>query len=163
MNNDLKLNFINDLQLLVGKECWGVIEGTGSIIIFDFGKKIRRQNPIINDHLSDDSQNFESEFSLFIHCVWRVDSTEKVIFGSWTEHEIVHREINQIVGNTVEKVVLFEPAFDLQITFSNGLKLSIFCDQTNDSDKNDNYDFFTPKIIYTVGHKSNLETSEHDK
>ena len=163
MNDELKLNFINDLQLLVGKECWGIIEGTGSIISFDFGEKIRLQNPIVNDYLSVDSQNFESEFSLFIHCVWRVDSTEKVIFGFWTEHEIVHQEINQIIGKSVEKVELFEPAFDLQVTFLNDLKLNAFCDQTNDLDKNDNYDFFTPTIIYTVGHKSNLKISEHDK
>lgn len=96
MSSKLKANFAQDLQKIVGKECWGSVEGegTGSVILFMFGEKIPNLKPIENEHLSKDVQNFESEFSLFIQCVWRVDSNKKVIFGAWTEHEIVHREIN---------------------------------------------------------------------
>ena len=127
-----------------------------------FGEKIPNLKPIENEHLSKDVQNFESEFSLFIECVWRVDSNKKVIFGAWTEHEIVRREINQIIGQTVKSFDLLEPAFDLKFIFAKYLQISIFCDKTNDVDNNDNYSFFTPENIYTVGHKSILTTSKHD-
>jgi len=155
--------FETALESLIGKECWGITGGNGSIISFDFGKKIPREKQVENPNLSDEVCNFESELSLFIQCVWRVESKNKVLFGAWTEHEIVRRESAKILHQSVKKVELFKPAFDLQITFSNDCKLSIFCDQTNDVDKNDNYDFFTPEIIYTVGYKSILETSKHDE
>ncbi len=162
MNYDLTQKFKNDLQKIAGKKCWGIVGGNGSIIAFDFGKKIPREKPIINENLSNDEQKFESEFSLFVHCVWRVDSAKDVIFGAWTEYEIIQQKLNQILNQTVKQIDLYEPAFDLKITFSNDFKLNIFCDQTNEEDNNDNYDYFTPEIIYTVGYKSNLETSKHD-
>lgn len=165
MNDELKRKFTSDLQKLVGKECWGIVEGegTGSIIDFKLGEKILMEKPIENEYLPRDLQLYNSEFSLFVQSVWRVDSRERVICGAWTEHEFVHQEMAQIIGQTVKTIELFEPAFDLKITFSNELKLNIFCDQTNDVDENDNYSYFTPEIIYTVAHKSSLETSEHDK
>ncbi len=164
MTDELKQQFKIDLQKLVGQKCWGIVEGkgTGSVITFDFGKQIPREKPVDNPFLSEEEQNFEAEFSLFVHCVWRVNSTQKVIFGAWTEHEAVRQEINQIVDQTIKQIELFEPTFGMKVTFSNDLQLDIFCDQTNDEDKNDNYDYFIPEIIYTVGHKSILTTSEHD-
>jgi hypothetical protein len=162
MNESLKEKFNSDLQRLVGKECWGIIEGIGSIIHFVFGEKIPLDTPVGNDYLSDELNNFEGEFTLFIQCVWRIDSPTNVIFGAWTEHKIVHQEINRIIGQTVKIIECSEPAFDLKITFSNDLSLSIFCDQTNEEDSNDNYDYFTPEIIYSVGHKSNLKTENYE-
>lgn len=155
--------FETALESLIGKECWGITGGNGSMVTFDFGEKIGREKQVENQNLSDEVRNFESELSLFVQCVWRVESKNDVLFGAWTEHEIVNRESAKILHQTVKKVEIFKPAFDLQITFSNDCKLSIFCDQTNDVDKNDNYDFSTPKTIYTVSHKNILEVSEHDK
>jgi hypothetical protein len=163
MNDVLKENYKLALQKLVGKECWGIVTSAGSHISFDFGEKIPRDNPLNNEFLSDDVRNFESELSLFIQCVWRIDSLNEVLFGAWTENELVKKGVNDIIGQKATSVQLFEPAFDLIVTFSNDLKLKIFCDMTNEEDSDDNYDFFTPEIIYTVGHKSILVTSEHDK
>ena len=164
MKDELTANFKKDLQRLIDKECWGIVEGkgTGSIVNFKFGAKIPLDEPIDNVHLSYELNNFESEFSLFISCVWRVDSSTKVHFGAWTEHEFVRQGTEQIIGQTIKSLELSEPAFDLKVTFSNDVSLNIFCDQTNEEDSNDNYDFFTPEIIHTVGHKSILTISEHD-
>jgi hypothetical protein len=165
MTKALKKRFTNDLQKLIGKECWGIAEGkgTGSIIDFKFGEKIPLETPIDNEFLSVDCQNYEPEFNLFVKCVWRVDSPLKVLCGASTEHKFVRRVMNRIIGQNVVKVELSEPALDLQVTFSNDLKLTIFCDQTNVADKWDNYDYFTPDIIYAVGHKSKLETEEYEQ
>lgn len=163
MENKLFLSFNADLQKLIGKECWGIVQSSGSYISFDFGGKIPRKVPVDNENLSEDVRNFESEYSFFILCVWRIDSQNEVIFGSWTEYEIVKENINDIIGQKITKIELSEPAFDLSITFSNNLKLVIFCDQTNVEDSNDNYNFFTPEIIYTVGHKSILTKTNYDK
>lgn len=164
MNYEVKENFRKEFQNLVGKKCWGIVEGkgTGSVITFCFGEKILREKPVGNENLSEEVQNFDSEFSVFVECVWRVDSEHEVIFGAWTEHEIVRREINKILNQTIDKIDLSEPAFDVKIIFSNGLQLKIFCDQTNKEDRNDNYSFFTPEVIYTVEYKSILTTSKPD-
>ena len=162
INKQQTENFKAALKKLIGKECWEIVDGLGSIITFGFGEKIPRKKPVENNYLSKASQNFEAEFSLFINSVWRVSSSEKVLFGAWTETEIVHREKNQIIGQFVKKIELFEPTFDLEVTFSNDLQLSIFCDQTNEEDLTDNYDYFSPELIYTVGHKSVLSTSKYD-
>lgn len=161
MIDNLKEKFKEDLQRLVGKECWGIIEGTGSFIHFQFGEKIPLDTPIGNDYLSDELNNFEGEFTIFVQCVWRVDSSTKVLFGAWNEHETVHQEINQIIDQTVKTIECFDPAFDLKIIFSNDLQLKIFCDQTNEEDENDNYFYFTPEIIYSVDYQNNLTTEDY--
>jgi hypothetical protein len=161
INDELVNQFAESLQRLIEKECWGIVEGTGSHIAFDFGRKIPRIKPIENTHLSADSRNFESELSLFVECVWRIVSPTEVLFGSWTEHQRVKEEKIFIIGQKVKSVELIKPALDINVTFSNDLQLNIFCDQTNEKDSNDNYDYFTPEIIYTVGHKSILTTSKH--
>lgn len=159
--NEINATFVNDLQKLIGLECWGFSGGQGSIISIDFGDKIPRGLPVDNENLSEDVRNFDSEFSLFVNCVWRVESNDAVLFGAWTEHEIVDSESKKLIGQKVESIEIIEPAFDLIVTFSNDLRLKIFCDQTNEEDINDNYNYFTPKIIYVVGHKSFLHIEEY--
>jgi len=161
MNDELKKRFKRELSQLIGKECWGIVTSAGSHISFDFGEKIPREKPLDNKYLSEDVRKFESEYSFLIFCVWRVDYEQSVAFGAWTENEIVEKDVKKFLGQRVIDIELSLPAYDLVITFSEGLKLKIFCDQTNEEDQNDNYDFFTPQIIFSVRHKSVLETEEY--
>jgi hypothetical protein len=133
---------------LNGKECWGMAagSGTGSVIELFIGKKIPLKEPVDNLNLSDDVRNNDAEFSLFIQCVWRLDSTKKVICGAWDDNSCkgkMLKGLKLLVNPKILCVNVSEPAFDLGIEFSNGLSLKVFCDQTNEKDKLDNYSLIT--------------------
>ena len=64
--------------------------------------------------------------------------------------------LQRLVGDVIHSVSLSKPAFDLQLSFSNKLVLSVFCDAVNEADEYDNYSLFLPEVIYTVGFRSRL-------
>lgn len=127
MDEELKDRFKRNLQKLVGKECWGIVDSAGSRISFDFGEKIRRKTAANNVNLSKDVR-FDAEFSFLIFCVWRIESSEEIICGAWSESK---DKANHILNQKVIKIAVEEPFFDLSLSFSNGLKLKVFCDSTN--------------------------------
>lgn len=150
------------LSQLIGKECWGVVagSGTGTVVSFQIGSKLARDKPIDNPQLSEDVRNYEGEYCLFIECVWRLESKEEVMCGAWDDNSAdgkMLQGLNMLVGKRVTDLSWVEPAWDLAITFSNNLQLKVFCDQVNEEDQIDNYMVFTPTDILTVGTKSVLE------
>ena len=55
-----------------------------------------------------------------------------------------------LIGQRISRINLSKPGFDLDIEFSKGLTLKVFCDQTNENDQNDNYMLFTRDQIITA-------------
>ena len=157
----ISVEFEEALNRLVGQLCWGVIAGagTGSIVDLKIGRKILRKTPVRNPHLSRLQRKYDSEYAIFILCVWRVDSKSKVVCGCWddnTENGEMLAGLRRLVGSTITSVDVKKPAWDLDLTFSNGLVLKVFCDSINLIDKGDNYSVFLPEGIYTVGARSKL-------
>jgi len=154
---DLKSN----LYKLINKECWGFVagKGTGSVFSLRIGEKIPLEEPVDNPNLPEDIRNNESEFSLFVECVWRIDSNKKIICGAWDDNSKngkMLKGLKMLMNSTITAVNIYEPAFDLIIEFSSGVFLKIFCDQINEVDEYDNYTFFTPSGWITVGTRSKL-------
>lgn len=146
---------------IVGLECWGIIagSGTGSNINMQFGRKIPRAKPLKNPSLTNEQREFDSEFSVFVECVWRLDSETEIVCGAWDnnrENGLMIIGLHQLVGSVVSSVQILKPAFDLIVSFSNGLALKVFCDNVSPIDANDNYSLFTPDLYYTVGTRSVL-------
>lgn len=144
------------VNAFVGRPCWGVAagEGTGSRFGLDLGQKIPRNKPLANPYLSEDMRNFNGEYRLFVEgCPWRVQSPSEVI-GSWLDDNAndgpMVRTLERLVGANVHHVRLEAPAWDLWISFNNGLTLCVFPDATGDTEWDDNYTVLTPSGAFSV-------------
>jgi hypothetical protein len=160
--NELEKRLDLELLKLVSKECWRIVagKGTGSVVSLQIGDKIPRKRRVDNPALPSDIQNFEGEYIVFVECVWRLDAVNEVICGAWNDNSEggkMLKGLKRLVGQRVTSVTLGRPGFDLEIGFSNDLKLKLFCDQTNEIDNRDNYMFFTPSEIITISVASKIE------
>jgi hypothetical protein len=160
---DLEGKLRSEFRKVIGKECWGIVAGagTGSSMNVQIGNKILRTKPLDNTALAHDVRNFEAEYSIYIECVWRLDSDKGIICGAWDDNSKkgkMLQGLNHLLGNQITRIIILEPAYDLIIEFSNSFKLKVFCDQVNEKDGNDNYSLFTPTEIITVGNRSKLLT-----
>jgi len=150
------------LDRLANEMCWGATagEGTGSIVNLHIGKKIPRQIPLKNAHLSEDIRKYDSQLGLLIECSWRLDSKSDVTCG-WTDSNEeggpMLSGLQQIVDQKVKRVVLSLPALDLAIEFANSMVLRVFCDRTDPTEDSGNYVLFLPEWTYAVRLKSKLE------
>jgi hypothetical protein len=133
--------------------------GTGPVVDLKVGRKILRKIPLRNPHLSRLQRKYDSKYAIFILCVWRVDSKSKVVCGCWddnTENGEMLAGLRRLVGSTITSVNVKKPAWDLDLTFSNGLVLRVFCASVNLVDMDDNYSVFLPEGIFTVSTRSKL-------
>lgn len=168
LKSSLSEEFITVANSLVGKICWGIASGanTGSVLDIAFGKKILRQHPVPNPALSEELRLYQGEISIFIECAWRLDATDRIICGwgeDFSEGGPLARGLHLILDQTVERVCIDQPSFDLVLDFSNALSLRVFCDQTEQADGNDNYIIFRPSHYYVISNKSCLIRKENSE
>lgn len=155
------------LRQLVGRNCWGIVAGagTGSTVALDYGKKVPRKMAIRNPHLTEEQRCFTGEYSVFVTCSWRLDSSADVICG-WEdgndEGGPMLRGLRSLVGRSVSDVEVMSPGHDLAIRFESDTWLRVFCDHTSEADDGDNYSFFTRKTVYTVGCRGRIRTEPRD-
>jgi hypothetical protein len=165
MENSIVAKFKKSIVQLVGQVCWGAIagSGTGSVLNLCIGAKLIRTVPIKNPNLSDELQNYDSEYALFLDCTWRLDSKTQVLFGAWDDNDFEGTKIQglqALIEQKIRSVSYSEPAFDLKIVFENEMVLRVFCDSTNTCDAADNYSLFLLHEIFTVGNKSKIRREE---
>jgi len=156
---------VYQLKCLKDMICWGVVagKGTGSHIVLDFGDKIARRHVLSNPHLSCDQNMFEGSYSLFIKCAWRLQNQREVLCSSTSSNKKGGRMqmgLTELVGSNVIGIYICPQTYDVKLTFSNNLRLYIFCDMANSVDNDDNYSLFTPSDIYTI--PSGLRHLKHE-
>lgn len=160
---------VNDLRQaclqLVGLQCRSVIAGagTGSRMSLGFGEARARRKPLTNSTLSEFQKKFETSHKLFITCSWRLDAPSRVICGAWDDNREggpMLEGLARLCDHRVSDLLFRQPGLDLELTFDHGLRLTIFCDQVNESDEDDNYSVFLPQEILTVGTKSAIRSTE---
>jgi hypothetical protein len=131
---------------ILGKKCWAVIAGpgTGSVVDLYFGEKIRRVRPLTNSALSAEERLFEGEQSLVVYSAWRIESDSEIISTSQNvgASGIDLRQILSLIGEVVVRVEFVSSFYDLQVAFSNGLKLRVFCDLSTGNEEESNYVMF---------------------
>lgn len=147
------------LRSLKGKHCWGVVagKGTGSMVALDFGGRVSRSKRLENPHLTLEQQRFTGEYSLFIGCSWRLDGPDAVVCGcedSNVEDGSMLGGLQSLVGQAVTDVEISPPGYDLVVGFDDATSLRVFCEHTDKKEEEDNYSFFTPDSVYTVGCRS---------
>ncbi len=80
-----------------------------------------------------------------VYCVWRVETTERVIASSYDPNDNkgpMVRGLRRFVGETVSKLVVTAPAGDLMLQFTNDKNLRVFCDHTIAAGRGTNWCFF---------------------
>jgi len=119
----------------VGKKCWHVTAGgiTAPQFSVALGRKIRRDRPLRTPQGSKAFQFYEGEISFFIRCSWRLESEKLVIASSDDAEKPVVLGLRRLAGKTLVDVKVEQPAWDLILGFSGGLRLHVFCDVTNNS------------------------------
>lgn len=160
----LATEFARMLKSFVGRRCWGVVagEGTGSVFILDFGRKVPRDKPIGNPHLTPERQRYTGEISLMVWSAWRIDSGRSVICG-WNDSSRndgpMVRGLKSLVNTSVKAVTIERPAMDLTISFARRT-LRVFCDQTVPESGPDNYSITSALRgrDYVVGPRGRLST-----
>jgi hypothetical protein len=164
---DTQESFKRNLNRLIGKQCVGFTAGeaAGSVVDLEFGLRRPRKVPLNNPILTEEQRSGEPEYSFLIECVWRLDSPSSVVCGAWDENCIGGRMLvglEGIAGQAVISAQLATPGLDLELVFSNRWSLKVFCDQVNEADQSDNYNFYCPDRIFTVGTKSQLSEESRE-
>ena len=150
------------LKRMVGQPCWSVlISGVGSLVSFNIGEKIKRQQPMLHYEfkISDEERFYRGEFILYIEdCPWRIETADKVL-ATWLDESTPDGAIDtaarQLIGHSVESVELACPGLDLVVKFDGGLTLRVFPDQI-DADEGDNYSLSVADKTYVVAARSML-------
>jgi hypothetical protein len=92
--------------------------------------------------------------SIFIeNASWRLDNSTEVLCSSKSSNlpdEEMVLGLTRLVGEKFLSFKLDQVSFDLVLSFSGDLRLSIFADCMSDEDDGDNYSIFTLSDIYTV-------------
>ena len=142
------------IKNLIGQPCWSVLAGlsTGSNVSMQFGDRIPRDRPIKNSALTEEERNYDGKYGILVmSTAWRLEKGSEVITG-WTDSNELNgpmvQGLDQIIGSHVEEVLITEPGLDMELVFSNSIRLKIFCNQFGDGD--DNYAYFAPGITYVV-------------
>jgi hypothetical protein len=164
----LERSFRRELRKLVGKKMWGFVGGTpcGSRFTAEFGAKLPGYVPVKNPNLSRLQQTHEGELGLFVECAWRIDRRKRAVCGCWSDNTKsgpMRRGLRQLVGKKVSRVLIGEGIPDLELEFSHGLVMRIFCDQTNTYDNTANYSLRNRERVFVVGCMGVLHLEERWK
>lgn len=124
MTSKTRLQELNiALAGLVGLPCWHISagKGVGSSFLLKLGQKIPLPKPVGN-------VEFVSEASLLVWCTWRLDGETTPITSSDEDDEIIAQKLQVLIDQMITSIDFTSLAWDMCVTFSNGLQLRVFCD-----------------------------------
>lgn len=150
---------------LNGLECWHVSCGgaAGPTFQLVLGGKVRRAAPLKNPAATEEFRQFEGEMGLYVWCAWRLDGTEAPV-TSWDDmQDTVVAGLEKLVGSRIDAIEIIPPAYDLNILFSNSLRLRVFCDHVPGEPSFDgNWDLRTQEMSIVVGPGTRLRTESRN-
>lgn len=142
------------LQLAEGNQCWHASVGGCTLPTFNLvlGEAIKRTVPIGNSSQPPLFQTHRGRYEFLIWCTWRLEQTDHVIVSSDGKDSDIVLGIERLVGLTLTSVGVKAPAWDLDMEFSDGYKLVVFCDHTeSDPSVDGNWDALIDNIIIYAG------------
>lgn len=146
-----------EFSFLRGQLCWEVIAGSGagSNIRLLIGDRIKRLRPIPNPTLSPLAREYDSAFDVFVQCAWRLSTSGRIVCSSLSynlnEGPMV-AGLRSLIGSTIMEIDLNVGTLDLLISFSNGLRFSIFNDVPTDGDDDEAYSIRGNRLIHCIRH-----------
>jgi hypothetical protein len=130
------------------------------MVTLDFGKRVRRARPIKNPMLTAEQRDFDAEITVFLKdAAWRIDSKQEPICSSSDSNERggpMLSGLHRLVGKKVNSTSVSAPAGDLKIVFAGGVRLLVFCVQTDESSNADNYSIRNQSGAVVVGPKGRI-------
>jgi hypothetical protein len=150
------------LALLRDKQCWSILAGagTGSTMHLEFGAKVLRITPLRPRlGLTLEQMRYEGEIDLFVQCAWRLERSQTVLCGSTDADRNdgpMVQGLKELAGRTVLAAEIERSIPDLTVSFDGGLRLKVFCDQTNLVTNDDNYSLRVGGTIYAVGARGRI-------
>ncbi len=147
--------FNEDLESMIGKECWAITggEGTGSVISLNIGGRYPRDRPLRNPHVSELVRHFTAEYNLIIYSPWRVESSDAVLCGSHHSNDIdgpYQATFEQVISHKLIDIQCASPSLDLKLLFERDISLSVFCALIG-MDDDECYVFDSSSCWYSIG------------
>jgi hypothetical protein len=160
MAEDFAHDVMPFVQALRGQHCWYVSTGgaAGSTFELALGEKRRRDRPLRNRSHSKEFREFEGEFGLLVWCAWRLDGPDGPV-TSWDDTlEHIKSQLSRLQGAKVRSASVTAGAWDLLVTFWNGLRLRVFCDHVpGDPSFDGNWELWRPDRALYVGPGNHME------
>jgi hypothetical protein len=161
MSATIRSELLSALRGLRGLPCWHVSVGGATLPTFQLalGAKIARAVPLKNPNQPIEYRENDGEANLLVWCSWRLDDAEGPLTSYFDDEEAIVPGLNRLIGSTIRNAAASGPAMDLVITFSNGLKLRVFCDHVSKSSASgDNWELSLIKGRFIVGPGATIES-----
>lgn len=142
------------LASLVGKECWDVGGShlRSSNLLLDFGRKSRREQPVLNPNLSEEKQLHKGEYSLLIYCEWYLGKGSDYVcdwVGFAEDRSRGEKAVRIVVRRKVENVQTAPPDLRFKLDFEGDFRLEV-TPYSEDGPDDGQYIFYTPTCNYEV-------------
>lgn len=174
------------LDQVVGESLWSAITPSAGeyVAALDLGEQCRRSMRLANPRLSFLQRTYEGSFNFLIECPWRLEGPDGVITsylslitpktdseghlrrptkahvaGGGSDVDLPDSDsppLDALVDSVVEAVTLTPGTWDLRIEVSGGLALQCFCAEVGHEQIRNNWAFWSPTGLITVGPKSVL-------
>lgn len=125
MPSDEFSNFSGPLVGLPMSHLW---RGHGSALFLEFGQ-LRPQPQTRRD---GSSFNPRGEMSLMIEWSWRIEGHNSILCGSWSDEKGWPAAFSQLTQTTVTSAVSFGRIPEVELTFSNGVRVLSFMTASGD-------------------------------
>lgn len=152
-----------------GLPCWRAYTSAGKSPGLLLGRKVRRPEadamrgrPRWKDLPPDSDRFFTSQVKLIIWCSWRLDGDDRPISSSDDAEEKASEVIGDLSGTTLQHAKVIPPAGDIELHFSNGQCLRVFCDHVpGDPSFDGNWELFVEESHMMVGPGASCRYSEN--
>ena len=134
--------------------CWYVSCGGSAASSFELalGAKIPRDEIAVPPGCPiTEFDRFQGETNLLVWCSWRLDGGDSPLTSSDDTMEHLTAGLRRLVGERTLEAKVDLPGWDLQIPFTNDLRLRIFCDHLPGEPSFDgNWDLFLPDRTISI-------------
>jgi hypothetical protein len=140
------------VQTLVNQICWHVSAGGATVPSFQLvmGTRIPRRAPLENLAQPQEFRLNQGSHSLLVWCSWRLQKPDRVLATSDDVDSI--GALDGLVGAGVVAVRCSPPAWDLELQFTNGLLLVVFCDNYGSCPSaSRNWELWVPGVYVEAG------------
>ena len=148
------------ISALKGQSCWHVSAGgsTWPTFLLACGEKIPRERELSNLAQAFEYRQNRGSVELLVWCSWRLELGLLFTASSSTEEDSSRPNLEGLIGRSVVNVTCDCSFGDLKIDFSEGQRLSIFCDILANKDNSlPNWELWEPNNYCRIGPGNELE------
>jgi hypothetical protein len=116
------MNHLEEIQkILVGRPVSNIWRGYGSALFLEFGNLTPRKK-----RDGSPGRNAHGDITLMIQWSWRIENPRSILTGSWGSEDQWPKVFRSLLRLVVTEVSFFSTLPELQVTLSNGKRVSSF-------------------------------------